>query len=114
MRSSRDHQPLSSSRYGRNELQVPTRGRRGTSLSPQKEEEALRRSESSSRLSNLSSEIPEAKSPYNGLTHGVRRIVPAELACRMGCRGIRCKYDRSDCWEKYQMAIKGLYSHWYV
>lgn len=75
------------------------------------EESPLQHSMSASRLST--EDIPEAKSPYNGLTHSVRRIMPAELACRIGCRGARCKYDRSDCWDNDQMAIKGLFSHWY-
>lgn len=105
---------------GPRRLEVPrpaSRERRGGSLSPRFEDSArLRRSVSSSRVSTNGGEslnvVPEAKSPYNGLTHGVRRMVPAELACKMGCRGPRCKYDRSDEWTDQQMAIKGLYSHW--
>lgn len=125
MRSSRDQKrldlmiPPSSSRNEHNELLAPPyRQRFGSSLSPRKEENPLRQSMSTSKLVNElgenGDEAPEAKSPYNGLTHGVRRMMPHELACRMGCRGAKCKYDRSDCWEREQMAIKGVYSHWYI
>lgn len=123
--------PISSRRAERTVgLEVPAssssvRERRGGgSLSPRYDDEeaaaasvstrSIRKSMSSSRLpvEVLTADVPEAKSPYNGLTHGVRRMVPAELACKMGCRGVRCKFDRSDCWEQDQMAIDGLYSHW--
>lgn len=105
MHSSREDE----SRSSRDHLQVPVQ-RRGGSLSPRRND--LRRSVSSSQLSGDLVEFPEAKSPYNGITHGVRRMVPHELACRMGCHGAKCKYDNSDCWERDQMAVKGLFSHW--
>ena len=56
-------------------------------------------------------QFPEAKSPYGHVTHGLRKIVPAELACKMGCNGIKCTYDNSD-WPKENMAIPGLFSNW--
>ena len=55
---------------------------------------------------------PEQKSPYNSITHSVRRVIPQEMACIIGCRGRKCKYDSSN-WPPEQMAIKGIYSHWY-
>ena len=57
-------------------------------------------------------QFPEAKSPYNQVTHGLRKIFPAELACKVGCKGNKCKYDNSD-WPKEKMAIPGIYSNWY-
>ncbi len=65
--------------------------------------------ESQCSLSN--SNYPEAKSPYNLLTHSVRKIIPAEIACKIGCNGNKCKYDSSN-WPKEKMAIHGLYSNW--
>ncbi len=56
--------------------------------------------------------FPEAKSPYNQVTHGLRKMVPAELACKIGCKGIKCKYDNSD-WPQEKMAIPGIFSDWY-
>lgn len=65
----------------------------------------------SSGGSNSLKDIPEQKSPYNSITHGVRRIIPQELACKVGCKGNKCKYDNSD-WPEDKMAINGLFSHW--
>lgn len=56
-------------------------------------------------------QFPEAKSPYNQVTHGLRKIVPGELACKIGCKGAKCKYDNSD-WPREKMAISGLFSNW--
>lgn len=60
---------------------------------------------------NNGGDVPEAKSPYNGLTHGVRRIMPHDLACKVGCSGAKCKYDNSN-WPSDEMAIDGVFSHW--
>jgi hypothetical protein len=59
------------------------------------------------------SDLPEPKSPYGAITHGVRRIMPQEIACRVGCGGKSCKYDNSKDWQPEQMAIDGIFSHWY-
>jgi hypothetical protein len=56
-------------------------------------------------------DMPEPKSAYGSIAHGVRKIVPQELACKIGCRGAKCKYDSSN-WPADQMAIHGIYSHW--
>lgn len=56
-------------------------------------------------------EFPDAKSPYGHVTHGLRKIVPAELACKLGCKGTKCKYDNSD-WPHEKMIIPGLFSNW--
>ncbi len=58
--------------------------------------------------------LPEPKSPYSTITHKVREIIPQELACKVGCGGTNCKYCSSKGWNDGQMAIKNLYSHWYV
>jgi hypothetical protein len=58
------------------------------------------------------SDLPEPKSPYGAITHGVRRIMPQEIACRVGCGGKNCKYDNSKDWQPEQMAIDGIFSHW--
>ncbi len=57
--------------------------------------------------------LPDPKSPYNAITHKVRQFIPQDLACKMGCKGTKCKYDNSD-WPREKMAIKGLFSHWYL
>jgi hypothetical protein len=55
---------------------------------------------------------PEPKSPYNAVAQSLRRVVPQNLACRLGCNGKKCKYDNSD-WPPDKMALPGLFSHWY-
>ena len=67
---------------------------------------------SNSTISRKSmAEMPEPKSAYGSIAHGVRKIMPQDIACKIGCRGTKCKYDRSD-WPIDQMAIHGIYSHW--
>ena len=69
---------------------------------------------STSTISRKSvADMPEPKSSYSKLTHKVRQIVPQEIACKIGCRGTKCKYDNGD-WPSDQMVLKGLYSNWYV
>jgi hypothetical protein len=58
-----------------------------------------------------STDLPIQKSPYNKVAQSMRRIVPQEMACSMGCGGAKCKYDNSN-WPEQDMAIKGLFSHW--
>jgi hypothetical protein len=51
------------------------------------------------------------KSPYSAFTHHMRKIIPEELACSVGCGGEKCKYCNSD-WPDELMAIKGIFSTW--
>ncbi len=67
---------------------------------------------STSSALNRLTEPPEAKSPYGLITHKVRQIVPQEIACKLGCKGAKCKYDSSN-WPKEQMALDGIFSTWY-
>lgn len=72
---------------------------------------SLSLSMSSNSIDSMQTKVPEAKSPYNRVAHSVRRIIPTEMACKLGCNGTKCKYDNSN-WPKEKMAINGLYSHW--
>jgi hypothetical protein len=58
--------------------------------------------------------LPEPKSPYSSITHKIREIIPEDLACKIGCGGATCKYCSSKGWTDDQMAIKDIFSHWYV
>lgn len=60
---------------------------------------------------SYSSNTNEPKSPYNALTHQIRRVVPHEVACLAGCQGVKCKYCNSN-WSKDEMELNGIYSHW--
>ena len=51
------------------------------------------------------------KSPYSAFTHQMRKIIPEELACSVGCGGEKCKYCNSD-WPDELMALKGVFSNW--
>ncbi|CAF0712023.1 unnamed protein product [Brachionus calyciflorus] len=70
---------------------------------------------SSSLLLNRSvlsaNDVPDVKSPYGSISHGVRKIIPHEMACKLGCSGKKCKYDSSN-WPPEEMAIPGIFSHW--
>lgn len=57
------------------------------------------------------SSLPPARSPYNAVAQSMRRLVSTEMACKLGCKGAKCKYDSSN-WPENKMAIKGLYSNW--
>ena len=61
---------------------------------------------------SMTVDVPDAKSPYGRITHTVRQIVPQDIACKLGCRGAKCKYDNSD-WPSEQMVLNGIYSNWY-
>ncbi|CAF2127776.1 unnamed protein product [Rotaria magnacalcarata] len=49
---------------------------------------------------------------YSVLSQAVKKLVSERTACRFGCRGANCKYERSDYWRPEQMAINGIYSNW--
>ena len=53
----------------------------------------------------------KVKSPYGLLTHKIRKLMPEELACIMGCGGESCKYCNSQ-WPVDSMAINGIFSNW--
>jgi hypothetical protein len=83
-------------------------------------------------LSDFVSPGSTPKSSYSPLAQAVKKLMPERTACRLGrtehrrstsfvgneptivlgCRGNRCKYERSDYWRDEQMAIKGIFSHW--
>ena len=69
----------------------------------------------SSSLSNASiksaNDQPPPKSPYGSFMQTIRRIVPQDLACKVGCGGAKCKYCNSE-WDKDEMAINGVFSNW--
>ena len=60
-----------------------------------------------------SQNLPEPKSAYNPLSHRVLKLLPHEVVCKVGCRGVKCKYDCGD-WPADQMVLRGLYSGWYL
>jgi hypothetical protein len=51
------------------------------------------------------------QSPYGKVAHSVREILPQEMACFMGCKGEKCKYDNGN-WPEENMVIDGLFSNW--
>jgi hypothetical protein len=51
------------------------------------------------------------KSPYNAVSHKIRKLVPEEIACKIGCSGEKCKYCNSN-WPTEDMALNGVFSHW--
>jgi hypothetical protein len=53
----------------------------------------------------------QPKSPYNAVSHKIRKLVPEEIACKVGCGGEKCKYCSSN-WNADDMALNGIYSHW--
>ena len=65
---------------------------------------------SNSSLASLS-EMPPAKSPYGSFMQTMRRVVPQDIACKVGCNGAKCKYCNSE-WPEDEMAIRGIFSHW--
>lgn len=58
---------------------------------------------------NISKSTP--KSPYNAFTHQIRKIIPEDIACSVGCGGSKCKYCNSN-WPREDMDIDGVFSHW--
>lgn len=59
-----------------------------------------------------STQRPTAK--YSKLTNSLRVLTTGSMQCSMFCGGKGCKYDNPSKWSEDQMAIKGLFSHWYV
>lgn len=63
-------------------------------------------------LSDFQSPRSAPEGAYSALSQAVKKLLPERTACRFGCRGANCKYERSDFWRPEQMAIKGIFSHW--
>ena len=63
-------------------------------------------------LSDFVSPQQAPQGAYSAVAQAVKKFVPERTACRLGCGGARCKYERSDYWNPEQMAIKGIFSHW--
>ncbi len=79
---------------------------------------SLNNGQKSARVSSNSSisrksvaDLPQPKSAYGPIAHSVRKIVPQDIACKLGCRGNKCKYDSSD-WPSDKMVLNGIFSHW--
>lgn len=51
---------------------------------------------------------------YSKFSESVRHLAPSGLQCRLFCGGKGCKYESGTRWKDEDMAIKGLFSHWYV
>lgn len=49
---------------------------------------------------------------YSVVGESIRRNTPNEMQCSMFCGGRRCKYESGASWEKSEMALNGIYSHW--
>ncbi|RNA24187.1 tyrosine phosphatase domain-containing 1-like [Brachionus plicatilis] len=60
---------------------------------------------------NSGNQAPDAKSPYGSISQGFRKVVPHDMACKLGCKGKKCKYETSN-WPPEEMAIPGIFSHW--
>jgi len=63
-------------------------------------------------LSDFVSPKEAPQGAYSVVSQTVKKFVPERTACRFGCGGARCKYERSDYWTREQMAIDGIFSHW--
>ena len=50
---------------------------------------------------------------FNKLSENFRKVTPPDVMCQMFCGGRGCKYETSN-WTKEEMAIDGIFSHWYV
>lgn len=61
-----------------------------------------------------SSSIALARPGYSKLSEVLRKRTPSSVLCRTFCGGRKCRYDRADCWNKEDMAVDGLFSHWQV
>ena len=49
---------------------------------------------------------------YSVVGESIRRNTPNEMQCSMFCGGRRCKYESGAAWDKSEMALDGIYSHW--
>lgn len=77
----------------------------------------LSKNQSSASLSTKESvsagnQASDVKSPYGSISQGFRKVVPHEMACKLGCKGKKCKYETSN-WPVEDMVIPGIFSHWY-
>ncbi|CAF1294181.1 unnamed protein product [Adineta ricciae] len=67
---------------------------------------------SDSWLKEYDSPSSAPQGAYSAVSQAVKKLLPEKTACRLGCRGANCKYERSDYWRPEQMAIPGIFSHW--
>lgn len=51
---------------------------------------------------------------YNKLSESLRKKTPTAVICLAFCGGRKCRFDTNDRWATEDMAVDGLYSHWYV
>ena len=79
-------------------------------------------------LSDFVSPTSAPAGAYSPLSQAVKKLLPERTACRLGektppfthprvhlnsgCKGAKCKYERSDYWRPEQMAIDGIFSNW--
>ncbi|CAF1073880.1 unnamed protein product [Adineta steineri] len=63
-------------------------------------------------LSDFVSPSSAPQGAYSPISQAVKKLLPERTACRLGCRGANCKYERSDYWRPDQMAIQGIFSNW--
>ncbi|CAM4857572.1 unnamed protein product [Rotaria socialis] len=75
---------------------------------------AIQQSKSTSEKWLIDFDSPKSapQGAYSVLSQAVKKLVSERTACRFGCRGANCKYERSDYWRPEQMAINGIYSNW--
>jgi hypothetical protein len=55
-----------------------------------------------------------AQPSYTKFSEGLRKKTPASVICLAFCGGRKCRFDTNDRWTAEDMAVDGLYSHWYV
>lgn len=51
---------------------------------------------------------------YTKLSEGLRKKTPAGVICLAFCGGRKCRFDTNDRWSAEDMAIDGIFSHWFV
>lgn len=51
---------------------------------------------------------------YSKVSESLRCVTSGSVQCSMFCGGRQCKYEGQARWRDSDMAIKGLYSSWYV
>lgn len=50
---------------------------------------------------------------YSKLSEKIRNKTAGSYQCRLFCGGLNCKYETSARWKKDEMAVEGIFSHWY-
>lgn len=55
----------------------------------------------------------KARPQYSVVGERARRMAPPGLQCALLCGGAGCKYERAQRWPPDQLALQGVYSHWY-